>query len=86
MSHPLVVHCKRESYDVYVGRPSKWGNPIPLLREEDRETVLEKYKQYLLNNDELLLSLHELKGKRLGCWCAPKKCHADVLAELAEKL
>jgi hypothetical protein len=83
----------KEKYDVYVGRwnakvpiDSKWGNPIPLLREEDRETVLEKYKQYLLNNDELLLSLHELKGKRLGCWCAPKKCHADVLAELAEKL
>jgi hypothetical protein len=86
MAHPLVVHCKKESYDVYVGRPSKWGNPFPLLREEDREKVLEKYKEYLLNNDQLVLSLHELKGKRLGCWCAPRMCHADILAELAEKI
>ncbi len=27
MAHPLVVHCKRAPHDVYIGRPSKWGNP-----------------------------------------------------------
>lgn len=86
MPHPLVVHCKKDLYDVYIGRPSKWGNPFELHSEKDRETVMEKYKQYLLNNDKLLLSLHELKGKRLGCWCAPRLCHGDILAELANSL
>jgi hypothetical protein len=30
-------------------------------------------------------SLHELKGKTLGCWCKKKSsdaCHGDVLVEL----
>ena len=33
----------------------------------------------------ILDHLHELKGKRLGCWCAPLLCHGEVLLELAEK-
>jgi hypothetical protein len=24
-----------------------------------------------------------LRGKDLACWCAPKRCHAEVLRELA---
>jgi hypothetical protein len=23
-----VVHCKKDKYDVYIVRPSKWGNPF----------------------------------------------------------
>lgn len=92
MAHPLVVHCMKSEYDVYIGRwhkkigyASKWANPYVLDKEENREKVLEQYKKYLLNNDQLLLELHELKGKRLGCWCAPKLCHGDILAELANE-
>jgi hypothetical protein len=25
----------------------------------------------------------ELRHKILGCWCHPKACHGDVLAEIA---
>ena len=25
-----VVHCKKESYDVYIGRPSKWVTHLKL--------------------------------------------------------
>jgi len=25
-----VVHCKLDPFDIYVGRPSKWGNPFNL--------------------------------------------------------
>jgi hypothetical protein len=42
-----VVHCKRDKYDVYVGRPSKFGNLIKLSKEEDREIVLKQYIQWL---------------------------------------
>jgi hypothetical protein len=90
MSHPLVVHCMKEKFDVYVGRKqknfpegSKWGNPFYLSDESKREEVLDKYINWLMTKDELLNQIHELKGKKLGCWCAPKLCHAEILAKLA---
>jgi hypothetical protein len=30
--------------------------------------------------------LHELKGKKLGCWCKPQACHGDILTKLIELL
>ena len=80
-----VVHCKRESYDVYIGRPSKWGNPFKSGRDGTLEEVLEKYEQHIMNRPDLLAALHELKGRTLGCWCKPKRCHGDILARLAEE-
>jgi hypothetical protein len=79
----MVVHCKREPFDVYIGRPSKWGNPFTLRSEKDRARAIEQYRAYLLNQPELMAALPALRGKVLGCWCAPKSCHGDVLAELA---
>jgi hypothetical protein len=64
---------------VYVGRPSKWGNPFIVGRDGDRETVTILYACYLMNRHDLWNSLSELHGKDLVCWCAPEKCHADVL-------
>ncbi len=82
--HPLVVHCKKSKYDVYVGRPSPWGNPFPLKVETDRAGLLTKYREWLLTQPDLVKrAKQELRGKVLACWCAPKLCHADVLAEIA---
>jgi len=77
-----VVHCKKEKYDVYIGRPSKWGNPFILGRDGTREEVVAKYREYILNKPELMQALPELRGKTLACWCAPLACHGDVLVEL----
>ena len=77
-----VVHCKKESYDIYIGRPSKWGNPFKIGRDGNREEVIEKYRNYILMDNELMESLNELKDKVLGCWCSPELCHGDVLIEL----
>jgi hypothetical protein len=79
-----VVHCKKASYDIYIGRPSKWGNPFTIGKDGTREEVINKYRKYLYGNRELLGSILELKGKVLGCWCKPLACHGDVLAELAD--
>lgn len=79
-----VVHCKAAPHDVYIGRPSKWGNPFAIGRDGSREEVIEKYRQHLLSRSDLLESLHELRGKALGCWCSPQACHGDVLAETAD--
>lgn len=80
-----VVHCKKELYDIYIGRPSKWGNPFAIGRDGNREEVIEKYRAWVLTQQHLINALHELKGKTLGCYCKPAACHGDVLKELAEK-
>jgi len=85
MNRTRVVHCKKELYDVYIGRPSKWGNTFAIGRDGDRTTVIEKYREWILQQPTLLAQLFELKGKTLGCWCRPAACHGDVLAELADK-
>lgn len=63
---------------IYVGRPSKWGNPFkvndPLLpyglsKIEKHQAVVDEYRKYLLSNPELMKALPELKGKDLVCWC-----------------
>ena len=70
---------------VYIGRPSKWGNPFPEGKCGDRATVIKKYEIYLRNNTGLLSCLDELVGKKLACYCAPKPCHGDVLIKFLKE-
>ena len=79
-----IVHCKKESYDIYIGRPSKWGNPFQIGKDGTREEVIEKFRNWIITQPNLLKDLHEIKGKTLGCWCKPKVCHGDILVELIE--
>jgi len=80
---------------VYVGRPTKWGNPfshvdgtLAQFRVGTRDQAVASYRVWLLTTKEgeaLLAQLGELRGKDLVCWCAPAKCHADVLLEFANR-
>ena len=79
-----VVHCKRENYDVYIGRPSKWGNPFSIGKDGTREEVVVKYDDYIHGRPELFREARLLRGLRLGCWCAPAACHGDVLRRIAD--
>lgn len=72
-------------YDVYIGRGSIWGNPYVIGKDGDRDEVIDKYEAHLLGSPHLLDRLAELQGKRLACFCAPKRCHGDVLARYADK-
>jgi hypothetical protein len=85
MTSKWVVHCKRSQYDVYIGRPSKWGNPFEIGKDGNRQDVIEKYRAWIMMQPDLLSQVHTLKGKILGCWCAPLPCHGDVLVDLASK-
>ena len=89
MSAGRVVHCKKEPYDIYIGRPSVWGNPFIEGRDGTREEVIDKYRQWISTQPRLLANLRQLKGKVLGCWCKGdtrnKACHGDVLIQLAEE-
>ncbi len=91
-SSAKVVHCKRDRHDVYIGRPSKWGNPFSHLsgtsakfRVATRKEAIKKYEQWIRMQPNLMSALHELTGKVLGCWCSPLSCHGDVLVRLANE-
>ena len=73
---------------VYVGRPTKWGNPYAMapLGNFTREQAIEAYESYI---KRVLVNfpsfLDDLKGKDLACWCPlDKSCHADILLKLLE--
>ena len=80
---------KKEDH-VYIGRnmnfyvpgtiKSKWHNPYS-AKKFGLDKCLELYENYLRQSD-LMNDLHELKGKTLGCWCKPEKCHGDILIKL----
>lgn len=89
-----VVNMKNESFDVYIGRGSKWGCPYTIIKDrptlaieivDSKEEALSKYRQYVLASPDLMNSLDELEGKVLGCFCKPEMCHGDVLLELLSK-
>jgi hypothetical protein len=73
-----VVHCKRELFDVYIGRGTKWGNPFVIGRDGDRSTVIAKYRRWIESEAGLMASIPELRGK--------VPCHGDVLVELLEEV
>ena len=74
---------------VYVGRPTKWGNPYVIGKDGTRAEVIEKYRAFLIEHvytsDLFMADLRELRGKDLVCWCVPRPCHAEVLMELANQ-
>jgi len=89
-----VVHCKKQPYDVYIGRGSKWGNPYTHIKDRKtkaeyivatREDAINMYRKWIMLRPDLLSDLSELKGKTLGCYCKPKSCHGDVLVELIKE-
>lgn len=83
---PRVVHCKREPYDVLIDRTTKWGNPWRIGSHGTRADVIRKYRAWLMEDRQADLRdevRRVLRGKTLGCWCAPRPCHGDVLLEIA---
>lgn len=84
IANSKVVHCKREPYDVYIGRGSKWGNPFVIGKDGDRNDVIRLHVSWIVGQSQLMAALPELKGKVLGCWCAPQACHGDTLLALAK--
>lgn len=99
-SHPKRIQRKRTKgwrmppNAVYVGRPTKWGNPY---KPEDCDNPLalasgmpdlwavEKFRQHAWRKmTEEPGWIESLRGKDLACWCPPwARCHAQVLLELA---
>ena len=64
---------------------SKWHNPYS-VKQYGSDNAINRYRTYIESNENNLLDdLHELAGKRLGCWCKPNRCHEGILRELFKK-
>lgn len=71
---------------IYIGRGTKWGNPFVIGKDGTREEVVEKYRRYFFENQELMQAcFEELRGKDLVCFCTPKACHGDILLKEANE-
>jgi len=92
----IRVGRKWEKGAVYIGRPSILGNPYPLRTELDRPLVVQKYREYFerrvqSNNAAFMRALAELERLArsgelvLGCFCAPRACHGDVIKEYLDR-
>lgn len=80
-----VINTKEnQPYDVYIGRPSQFGNPFRLGFDGTRQEVIDRYENYLYTRPDLIKIIREqLQGKILGCHCYPLSCHGDLLARIA---
>jgi len=72
-----------------VGERGWLGNPFPLSKYSRKESINEYRKVFYkkINSDpEFKAAVKDLKGEILGCYCKPKDCHGDVIAEYLNKL
>lgn len=96
--HPLRIQRKRTrgwrmpDGAVYVGRPTRWGNPFETADEfrlwmQHNISFEIEYRDFMRLvpiRQEIEAGLAELRGRQLACWCPlTRPCHADVLCELA---
>lgn len=69
---------------IYVGRPTRFGNPYPVDGAGGRAAAVAAYAAYLAARPDLIAQAREqLTGHDLACWCPlTEACHADVLLQL----
>ena len=87
-----VVNRRREPFEVYIGRPSPYGNPFSHMKGTlakykvaDRAEAIAKFREWFLSQPALVeRARRELRGKVLGCWCKPAACHGDVIASIVD--
>lgn len=84
-----VYHCKAQPdpNGVYIGRPGPYGNPFQLEDAKDdaaRADVIARHAAWVRGQPHYQRFIRRtLAGKRLGCWCAPRPCHGDILHAIA---
>ena len=75
----LLHWAKSTNRFTRIDRSSDWGNPFEMPADGDRDTVCDSYEIFFPRKFSLHNRLDELRGKVLGCWCYPQRCHGDYL-------
>lgn len=90
MQEIKVVHCKKDKFDIYIGRSAaakslSWGNPFAISEKMNRQEVIDRFEDFLLRNPALFAeALRVMPGKVLGCFCSPLACHGDIYKKYVE--
>ncbi len=84
-----VGNWSHEINGVFIGRPTKWGNPFRIGFDGTRDQVIHKYTLWIWEDTPARKNLRntarrELRGKHLLCYCTPQMCHGHILASVAE--
>lgn len=83
-----VVNKYNSDFDINIQRGTIFGNPFS--REEYGDLAIPKFKEYfyeLIRSKQITKNhLEVLRGARLGCTCAPKPCHGDIIVEVVNKV
>jgi hypothetical protein len=91
----VVVNIYKEQFDVYIGRAGRgedgyFGNPFRMGNGISREDAVQRFQRYFIDriekDSEFKRRILALKAKRLGCFCKPKACHGDVIADWLNKM
>jgi hypothetical protein len=91
----VVVNIYKEQFDVYIGRAGRgqdgyFGNPFRIGCGMSREDAVQRFQRYFIDriekDSEFKWRVLAVKGKRLGCFCKPKACHGDVIADWLNKM
>ena len=81
----LLMWARKTDRFVRIDRNTEWGNPFEMGKDGDRDTVCDSYEIFFPRKFSLHNRLDELKGKVLGCWCYPARCHGMYLAAKTEE-
>ena len=87
-----IVHIRSGVEGEFIGRPSVLGNKFYIGRDGSRDEVIEKYKVWLYEKIEIkdemvmkelnrLMNIVKRKKLVLVCYCAPLRCHGDIIKE-----
>ncbi len=69
---------------VYIGRGSPFGNKYVIGLDGTRDEVCDKHAESVLYDPQMIAMIKRaLRGKDLVCFCKPRRCHGDVLLEIA---
>lgn len=88
-----VVNHRHKGKVVFIGRPSVFGNPFPIQRGRDRciAEYEEYFNQIIDKGGDLSQAVEALVGRvrngediYLQCFCAPLRCHGDVIKKYIE--
>jgi hypothetical protein len=81
---------------IKVDRSSSVGNPFYMASEGKRDEVCDQYEEWfkeMMTDDfhagaknyiKQIIAFAKIQDVALGCWCAPKRCHAETIKAYVE--
>lgn len=86
-TYDVYIGRRGHGQDGYFGNPHPVGKPCQACGgiTHDRTTAIEAFRadfqERIKTDDSYRQKILDLRGKRLGCFCAPRACHGDIIAD-----